>query len=82
MSRLKYISLLGITSWFWIVAASNVVKTKVAVLGGGMAGIIAARTLHEQGVQDFVIVEARTELGLPLRIGCLRSLSKVIFRLI
>ncbi|KAF8515278.1 hypothetical protein JB92DRAFT_2788994 [Gautieria morchelliformis] len=63
MSRLKYISVVGITYWIWIVAASNVIKTKVAVLGGGMAGIIAARTLHEQGVQDFVIVEARTELG-------------------
>ena len=78
MSRLKYASLLGITSWFCIVVATNVVKTKVAVLGGGMAGIIAARTLHEQGVQDFVIVEARTKLGLPLNIGCARPSSEVV----
>ncbi|KAL4071562.1 hypothetical protein V8B97DRAFT_405456 [Scleroderma yunnanense] len=38
-------------------------NTKVLILGGGMAGVIAARTLHEQGIDDFVIVEAKTELG-------------------
>ncbi|KAG5340724.1 hypothetical protein C0989_000501 [Termitomyces sp. Mn162] len=37
--------------------------TKVLVLGGGVAGVIAARTLHEQGIDDFVLVEARDELG-------------------
>lgn len=26
-------------------------------------GIIAARTLHEQGIDDFMIIEARDELG-------------------
>ncbi|RDB19625.1 Polyamine oxidase [Hypsizygus marmoreus] len=43
---------------------------KVVILGGGVAGIIAARTLHEQGIDDFVIIEARDELG-----GRLRSAS-------
>jgi polyamine oxidase len=42
-------------------SASN--HTTVLILGGGMAGIIAARTLHEQGVDDFIILEAKTELG-------------------
>jgi polyamine oxidase len=28
-----------------------------------MAGVIAARTLHEQGIDDFIIVEAKIELG-------------------
>lgn len=37
--------------------------TKVLILGGGVAGVIAARTLHKQGVDDFIIVEARPELG-------------------
>ena len=37
--------------------------TKVLILGGGVAGIIAARTLHQEGVDDFMIVEARHELG-------------------
>ncbi|KDR74114.1 hypothetical protein GALMADRAFT_124393 [Galerina marginata CBS 339.88] len=36
---------------------------KVLILGGGVAGVIAARTLHESGIDDFVIVEARNELG-------------------
>lgn len=36
---------------------------KVIILGGGVTGIIAARTLHRAGVDDFLIVEARSELG-------------------
>ncbi|PPQ69357.1 hypothetical protein CVT25_004749 [Psilocybe cyanescens] len=36
---------------------------KVLILGGGVAGVIAARTLHERGIDDFVVVEARNELG-------------------
>ncbi|KAH7923411.1 amine oxidase [Leucogyrophana mollusca] len=35
----------------------------VLILGGGVAGIIAARTLHEQGIDDFIVVEGREELG-------------------
>ncbi|KAJ8583837.1 amine oxidase [Rhizopogon salebrosus TDB-379] len=36
---------------------------KVLILGGGVTGVIAARTLHEKGMDDFLIVEARGELG-------------------
>lgn len=28
-----------------------------------MAGIIAARTLHSQGIDDFIILDAKSELG-------------------
>ncbi|KZT69427.1 amine oxidase [Daedalea quercina L-15889] len=35
----------------------------VVILGGGVAGVIAARTLYEQGITNFTIVEARGELG-------------------
>ena len=35
----------------------------VIILGGGMTGVIAARTLHERGNDDFLILEARNELG-------------------
>ncbi|KAK7676939.1 hypothetical protein QCA50_020057 [Cerrena zonata] len=38
-------------------------NTTVLILGGGVAGVIAARTLHEQGIDDFKIIEARHELG-------------------
>ena len=37
--------------------------TTVLILGGGVAGITAARTLHDKGITDFIIVEARHELG-------------------
>ncbi|KAI0669114.1 amine oxidase [Trametes maxima] len=36
---------------------------KVLILGGGVAGVIAARTLHERGIDDFILIEARPELG-------------------
>jgi monoamine oxidase len=36
---------------------------KVLILGGGVAGVIAARTLKENGIKNFVIIEARNELG-------------------
>ncbi|KAF8210930.1 amine oxidase [Mycena galopus ATCC 62051] len=35
----------------------------VLILGGGVASIIAARTLAKEGITDFLIVEARDELG-------------------
>lgn len=40
---------------------------QVLVLGGGVAGIIAARSLHTKGVDDFVIIEGRDELGGRMR---------------
>src|SRR5271169_2567996 len=43
--------------------SGGVVKTKVAILGGGMSGMIAARTLAEANTTDFLIIEARHELG-------------------
>ena len=36
---------------------------KVLILGGGVAGIIAARTLHQNGIDDFLIVDALDQLG-------------------
>ncbi|KJA15151.1 hypothetical protein HYPSUDRAFT_194639 [Hypholoma sublateritium FD-334 SS-4] len=42
-------------------AASN--GPRVLILGGGVSGVIAARTLHQSGIDNFVIVEARDELG-------------------
>ena len=42
---------------------SPVKDAKVLILGGGVAGITAANALHEQGVEDFIVIEAREELG-------------------
>ncbi|KZP30087.1 amine oxidase [Athelia psychrophila] len=47
--------------------ASDGKDKKILILGGGVAGIIAARTFHEQGFDNFVIVEARDELGGRMR---------------
>ena len=36
---------------------------EVLVLGAGMAGTIAARTLHEKGIENFIIIEGNTDFG-------------------
>ncbi|KAI0047037.1 amine oxidase [Auriscalpium vulgare] len=36
---------------------------QVLILGGGVAGVMAAQTLHRRGITNFKIVEARDELG-------------------
>ena len=67
---LPYFVLLGLLSAVPGVFAQNANTTSTAhnhttvlILGGGMTGIIAARTLHEQGIDDFIILDAKTELG-------------------
>ena len=50
----------GVTSASGTLLAQQV---QVLILGGGVAGTIAARTLAAQGITDFLIVEARDELG-------------------
>ncbi|KAI0072173.1 amine oxidase [Panus rudis PR-1116 ss-1] len=35
----------------------------VLILGGGVSGVIAARSLHQQGITDFKIVDALDEIG-------------------
>lgn len=36
---------------------------RVLILGGGVAGLNAAQTLHQEGVDDFMVVEASGKLG-------------------
>ena len=43
--------------------ASKTFRTKVLIIGGGVSGIAAARALKQKGVTDFIMLEARTELG-------------------
>jgi len=42
---------------------AKVIRTKVAILGGGMAGVISGRTLWQNGISDFLIIEAESVLG-------------------
>ncbi|KAL1740880.1 amine oxidase [Schizophyllum fasciatum] len=44
-------------------------QPRILILGAGVAGVIAARTLRERGLTDFVIVEARGEVGGRVRSG-------------
>ncbi|KAF9238348.1 hypothetical protein BU15DRAFT_47713 [Melanogaster broomeanus] len=64
----RRLALLGLLSAASVASATTTTTpasnhTTVLILGGGMAGVIAARTLHEQGIDDFIIVEAKIELG-------------------
>ncbi|KAG6370738.1 hypothetical protein JVT61DRAFT_11125 [Boletus reticuloceps] len=62
--------LLGLLSILSGVFAQNAKSTSTApnhttvlILGGGMTGVIAARTLHEQGIDDFIILDAQAGVG-------------------
>ena len=52
------------TSAITVAGRSDPLKdASVLILGGGVTGVIAARTLHERGHDNFLIVDARNELG-------------------
>jgi polyamine oxidase len=42
---------------------STCTKTKVAVLGAGMAGIAAAQLLHNASISDFIIIDVNSYIG-------------------
>lgn len=43
---------------------------QILILGGGVAGVMAAATLHSRGIDNFKIIEARNTLG-----GRMKSVS-------
>lgn len=51
----------------------------VLILGGGVAGVIAARTLFQRGHTNFTIVDARSELGGRMQNKAIGSGSKKSF---
>ena len=48
-------------------SSQDVIHTTVLILGGGVSGITAAKTLAGEGITNFKIIEARDELGGRLR---------------
>lgn len=48
---------------FAMAAAAPQRRKKVLILGAGAAGITAAKTLHDQGVTDFVVLEGQDYIG-------------------
>lgn len=47
----------------------KILKTEVVVIGASLAGLAAARRLDEGGVRDFLVLESKPVLGLPLKCG-------------
>lgn len=41
----------------------SVVKTNVLILGGGIAGLAAAKTLMKKNITDFIIIEGYSQIG-------------------
>lgn len=44
-------------------APTETAKTAVVIVGGGIAGLAAARRLHQRGVRDFVLLELEPTVG-------------------
>ena len=46
-----------------LLSARSIRGTKVLILGAGAAGITAAKTLHDKGITDFLVLEAQDYIG-------------------
>jgi monoamine oxidase len=46
-----------------LLTAKKTIKTRVAIIGGGLAGLTTARNLERLGITDVVILEARSRVG-------------------
>ena len=42
---------------------NNAIRTKVLILGAGVAGLAAAHTLHKNEIEDFIVLEAQDHIG-------------------
>src|SRR5262249_50309992 len=49
-------------SWSMLPAGATASRERVLVIGAGMAGLVAARLLHDSGC-DVTVLEARTRVG-------------------
>ena len=57
------ISIIFLCLTFAVVASAPLERKKVLILGAGAAGITAAKTFHDQGVTDFVVLEGQDYIG-------------------
>ncbi|XP_022111706.1 polyamine oxidase-like, partial [Acanthaster planci] len=57
------VAIVGVLSYSTQGADYSDNDARVLILGGGAAGLQAARTLHDAGIDDFIIIEAANRLG-------------------
>ena len=57
------ISLVFLCSTIVVVAAAPAERKKVLILGAGAAGITAAKTLYDQGITEFLVLEGQDYVG-------------------
>ena len=48
---------------FAVVAPAPQGRRKIIILGAGVAGITAAKTIHDKGITDFVVLEGQDYIG-------------------
>ncbi|EEF52018.1 polyamine oxidase 1 [Ricinus communis] len=63
MKKLFYMVPLILFHLFLVAAASASSSPTAVVIGAGISGIAAAKTLHEAGIQDILILEATPRIG-------------------
>ena len=56
-------ALISSTTAFRVRKDRNVTKTKVLILGGGLSGITAAKTLLDNNIKDFYVLEGQDYIG-------------------
>lgn len=56
-------ALVLLCSTFSLVSTTPVERKKVLILGAGAAGITAAKTLHDKGISDFLVLEGQDYIG-------------------
>ncbi|XP_062502682.1 uncharacterized protein LOC134179721 [Corticium candelabrum] len=73
----------SVFAWYaavlWLLAFADEVesattRTKVVILGGGYAGMQVAKTLSDNGVDDFIVLEAQERAGGRMLSGSLQGL--------
>ena len=67
MTFQRYFINLCIVILFVTVSVAKVQHSKVLILGAGMSGITAAKTLHDNGIEDFIILEGYEQIGGRMR---------------
>ena len=61
--KITKISLVLLCLTFNLVSTTPVERKKVLILGAGAAGITAAKTLHDKGISDFLVLEGQDYIG-------------------